>query len=206
MKVSRAQLLRADRQSFIEMARNSNGALKARADGTLPLDDEFKSLHHNMEVMYFVLPVAGKGKGKGKSKENQRGGGKKRWKRKNEGHDKDEAPDPKKAKITRDPIPNALKGMHGRTPDNKPICFNYNLGKCKMGSKCKFLHVCCKPGCYKPHPMTEHASDLDEWLCTGNVVVQQSVAHAEVRSPLPSAASFPVNASLPREFCLEICA
>ena len=147
-RVSRAQVLRADRQCFLELARICNGCLKPDATGALPLDREFEKMESNLSVMYFLLPVKGKGKGKPTEKGNPR-------KRTTEATGEGKA---KKAKITRDPIPEALKGMHSRTPDNKPICFNYNLGKCKAGAKCKFKHVCCKPGCYKAHTMSEHVS------------------------------------------------
>ena len=149
-KVSRAQVLRADRQSFVELAREHNGAIKAKADGSLPLDAGFQSLDRNTEVMYFLLPTPGKAKGKGKGKERPK-------KRKHENDDSHG----KRQKLTRDPIPEALKGMHSRTPKNKAICFNFNLGKCAKGAKCKFAHVCCKPGCYKPHPMIEHDSSME---------------------------------------------
>ena len=146
MRVSRAQILRADRQAFVEMAREYNGSLKARPDGSLPLDDAFKSLPRNTEVMYFLLPVAaGKSKGNGKST----GKGNKR-----KGVFKQDDTPKKKAKVTRDPIPEELKGCHSRTPKNEPICFNYNLGRCK-NKKCKFHHVCCKPGCYGKHPIAQ---------------------------------------------------
>ena len=100
MRVSRAQILRADRQAFVEMAREYNGSLKARPDGSLPLDDAFKSLPHNTEVMYFLLPVAaGKSKGNGKST----GKGNKR-----KGVFKQDDTPKKKGKVTRDPIPEEL--------------------------------------------------------------------------------------------------
>ena len=115
--------------------------------------------------MYFLLPVKGRGKGAGKKGDrhgtgqgttgNGQGTGKKRT------TGTDDAPG-KKIKVTRDPIPEALRGMHSRTPDNKPICFNFNLGKCKAGAKCKFKHVCCKPGCYKAHAMVDHDSSSVE--------------------------------------------
>ncbi|CAE7223179.1 unnamed protein product [Symbiodinium sp. CCMP2592] len=133
-RVSRAQVLRADRQCFLELARVCNGNLKPGPDGSLPLDKEFEKLEFNTTVMYFLLPVKGQGKGGGKAEKE--GKGRKRTKTTND----DESPN-KKAKITRDPIPEVLKGMHSRTPDNKPICFNFNLGKCKAGAKCKFKHV-----------------------------------------------------------------
>ena len=154
VKVSRAQLLRADRQAFVELARLCNGCLKARSDGTLPLDTEVARLHNNVEVTYFLLPTQGrKGPNKG------RGKGEKRKRTHNE---EDTSANTKKSKISRDPIPDALRGMHSRTPANKAICFNYNLGKCTKGSKCKFAHVCCKPGCYKPHPVSEHSDSSAE--------------------------------------------
>ena len=56
----------------------------------------------------------------------------------------------------REPVPQALKGMHSRTPQGDPICFGYNLGTCKQGSSCSRKHVCAVPGCYKNHPQTEH--------------------------------------------------
>eukprot|EP00439_Symbiodinium_sp_Y106_P076014 s3923_g15.t1 len=158
-KVSRAQVLRADRQCFLELARVCNGNLKPDSTGVLPLDKEFEKLEFNSSIMYFLLPVKGRGKGLGKHKDGPgqgiagtgTGNGKKRT------TNADEAPG-KKAKVTRDPIPEALRGMHSRTPDNKPICFNFNLGKCKAGAKCKFKQVCCKPGCYKAHALTDHDS------------------------------------------------
>ena len=146
MRVSRAQILRADRQAFVEMARVHNGSLKARPDGSLPLDAAFEDLPRNTEVMYFLLPVA-VGKGKGSGKTNGKGN-----KRKSFGKDDDSAK--KKGKLARDPIPEELKGCHSRTPKNEPICFNFNLGRCK-NKNCKFRHVCCKPGCYGKHPISQ---------------------------------------------------
>ncbi|CAE7487060.1 ubiad1 [Symbiodinium natans] len=158
-RVSRAQVLRADRQVFVELARRANGGLKALADGSLPLDAEFRNLPGNTEIMYFLLPTPEKGKGKGKGKGD---------KRKHSG-DGDEGGDKKKAKTTRDPVPKELQGCHSRTPKNKPICFNYNLGKCKKGKACKFEHVCCRPNCYGKHPFSQcpkanEAADATLWL------------------------------------------
>ncbi|CAE7298793.1 unnamed protein product [Symbiodinium sp. CCMP2592] len=49
-KVSRAQVLRADRQCFLELARTCNGNLKPDARGVLPLDKEFEKLEYNQSV------------------------------------------------------------------------------------------------------------------------------------------------------------
>ena len=154
VKVSRAQLLRADRQSFVELARVCNGRLRKAPAGKLPLDDTVAQFHAMPEIMMLLLPTMQTGKGKGKG---NKGKGQKR-----KVEDESEASPVKKPKLTRDPIPEMLKGMHSRTPANKAICFNYNLGKCTRGNKCRFAHVCCKPGCYKPHPMTEHSDSSGE--------------------------------------------
>ncbi|CAE6963869.1 unnamed protein product [Symbiodinium sp. CCMP2592] len=102
-RVSRAQVLRADRQCFLELARVCNGNLKPGPDGALPVDKEFEKLEFNTSVMYFLLPVKGRGKGGGKQDRDGKG-------RKRKTHGDEDSPG-KKAKITRDPIPEVLKGM-----------------------------------------------------------------------------------------------
>ena len=131
-----------------------NGRLKKAPAGKLPLDDTIAQFHAMPEIMMLLLPTLQTSKGKGK---RNKGKGQKR-----KVEDESEASPVKKPKLTRDPIPEMLKGMHSRTPTNKAICFNYNLGKCARGNKCRFAHVCCKPGCYKPHPMTEHSDSSGE--------------------------------------------
>ena len=53
-------------------------------------------------------------------------------------------------------MPAALKGMHSKTPQGRPICFNFNMSGCSSAN-CSMAHVCCKPGCYKTHPVSQHA-------------------------------------------------
>ena len=63
-------------------------------------------------------------------------------------------------------MPRQLIGECARTSDNRPICFNYNLGKCdekvKPGQSCsRGVHVCCKNVgngvvCGGTHPLPEH--------------------------------------------------
>ncbi|CAE7304323.1 unnamed protein product [Symbiodinium sp. CCMP2592] len=74
-------------------------------EGVLPLDKEFEKLEYNQSVMYFLLPVKGKGKGSGKP--GDKGNGRKRT------HDTTGDGKNKKLKITRDPIPDALKVCTG---------------------------------------------------------------------------------------------
>ena len=53
----------------MELARERNGSIKAKADGSLPLDSGFQNLDRSTDVMYFLLPAPGRTKGKGKGKE-----------------------------------------------------------------------------------------------------------------------------------------
>eukprot|EP00435_Cladocopium_sp_Y103_P065975 s975_g28.t1 len=141
-KITQAQLLCADRQAFVRMSELFTGSLKPTTAAGKPLDPLVDKLESDMTVTYFMLPVpishgasassgdkADKDKKrpevptpraagnpnkfqKGVSKGNQKGGkGKKRG-----------------------PIPQALKGMHSRTPQGDAICFGYNLGSCKQGT------------------------------------------------------------------------
>ena len=66
---------------------------------------------------------SGKGKGKGKGAGKGKGGGK----------------GPLECK--------------SHTPSGEPICFRFNAGGCKEGSKCRFLHKCGK--CFGDHPLSE---------------------------------------------------
>ena len=158
-KVSQAQLLRADRQAFIRLSELHTGSLKSAVGAGKPLDPYVEKLEGDMTVTYFMLPVptshsassADKGDKDTKrpSPPNTKGGQtpKKFQKGSSKGGNKGKK---------RDPMPQALKGMHSRTPQGDPICFSYNLGTCKQGASCPRKHVCAVPNCYKGHPQTEH--------------------------------------------------
>eukprot|EP00435_Cladocopium_sp_Y103_P021104 s3819_g5.t1 len=128
-KVTQAQLLRADRQAFIRMSELFTGSLKTHVGAGKPLDPYVERMETDMTVTYFMLPIptshasastsdkADKKRTetpstqatqqpnkfqKGSSKGKQKGGkGKKR-----------------------DPIPQALKGMHSRTPQGGMLGFD----------------------------------------------------------------------------------
>ena len=160
-KVSQAQLLRADRHSFIRLSETFTGTLKTPCVAGMPLDPLIRKFDTDMSITYYMLPIpsssgstsdkADKGDKADKKRvesspkqtaapnKYQKGGGKGKTKGKK-----------------REPIPQSLKGMHSRTPQGDPICFGYNLGTCKLGSSCQRKHVCAVPGCYKNHPQTEH--------------------------------------------------
>ena len=152
-KVSQAQLLRADRQAFLRLNELSAGSLKPDATGKRALDDFIDSLHFDVSVTYFLLPIQNQS---GSSPTSPPTGAPKRI---IEHHG---TPPPKKQKKGgkgrgkgggRDPTPKGLRGGYTRTEDNRPICFNYNLNKCNDPS-CARVHVCTV--CRKAHPQTEH--------------------------------------------------
>jgi hypothetical protein len=155
-KVSQAQLLRADRQSFVRLSEMFTGSLKATTAAGYPLDPHIEKLYTDVSVTYYMLPIPSSQSSSSSEKTDKKrqdvvpkaattpnkflkGGTKGKGKGKK-----------------REPIPQALKGMHSRTPQGDAICFGYNLGTCKQGSTCQRKHVCAVPGCYKNHPQTEH--------------------------------------------------
>ena len=51
-RLTQAQVLRADRQAFVRMGEQVNGALKPQADGTKPLDGVIDALANDVSVWY----------------------------------------------------------------------------------------------------------------------------------------------------------
>lgn len=166
-QVSQAQLLRADRHSFLRMNELLTGTLKPQG-AVKPMDALFTGLHTDVTVTYFMLPtMSGSSTDKAASdKTTDKPGNtgasndKKRPGNNNAAQAKQGQPAKRnKGKgggKARDPVPQALKGMHSRTPEGKAICFSYNLGKCDKGAACVRERVCCVPQCYGPHPQSEH--------------------------------------------------
>lgn len=165
-QVSQAQLLRADRQAFIRMNETLTGQLKPQG-AVKPMDALFTALHTDVTVTYFMLPVALASNSSDKNDKPAASSVNDKAHSHNEKKRPASAPPPmpgnfakrnkgKGAGKNRDPLPASLKGMHSRTPDGRPICFSYNLGKCDKGSTCPRAHVCCVPNCYAAHPQLEH--------------------------------------------------
>ena len=158
-KISQSQLLRADRQAFVRMSELFTGSLRAPIAAGKPLDPYIEKLESDMTVTYFMLPMPTSHASSSTDKAEKD-------KKRPDAPNVKGAQPPKKvpkgnAKGSskgkkREPIPQALKGHHSRTPQGEAICFGFNLGTCKQGSKCPRHHVCSVPGCYKAHPQTEH--------------------------------------------------
>ena len=155
-KPTQAQLLRADRQAFQRLAELVvPPPYHANAAGVLPLDTGFDRLHTDVTVTYHMLPIP---MGRSRDDDTKRPSSSHINKTNKTGGKPGGSPSKSSkgsGKQKRQPMPQQLQGMHHRTPQNKQICFNYNLGKCK-DKKCQREHVCCVPGCYKAHPQIEH--------------------------------------------------
>ena len=156
-KISHTQLLRADRQAFLRLAETVSPPFTENAAGTLPLDDAFNRLDTDVTVTYHMLPIPVH---RTKDDDAKRSSSASTTNKPPKTGNKPQSSGGKTGKgkgkpNKRQPMPQALLNMHHRTPDQKQICFNYNLGKCK-DKKCAREHVCCVPGCYQKHPQIEH--------------------------------------------------
>ena len=157
-KVTQAQLLRADRHSFIRLSETFTGSMKAYTGAGLPLDSLIERFETDMSITYYMLPIpsqAGSSTDKVEKPDKKRVEPAAKQTAAPSKYQKGGAKGKSKGK-KREPVPQALKGMHSRTPQGDAICFGYNLGTCKLGAACQRKHVCAVPGCYKNHPQTEH--------------------------------------------------
>ena len=56
-KISQAQILHADRQSFVRLSEMFTGNLKASAAAGLPLDPLIEKFETDMSITYYMLPI-----------------------------------------------------------------------------------------------------------------------------------------------------
>lgn len=157
--VSTTQIVNADKQAWVRLA-ELLPSLKAKADGSLPLDGALDQLRTDPSVVFLLLPLP-------MTKQNT--ASKQPMKRGNEGHQdtpfKSKAKKAKggskgKGKKGEPKMPDELKGLKSNTSAGERICWNYNLKhqKCSFaaaGEACKRgRHVCMK--CEEAHPQYEH--------------------------------------------------
>ena len=161
-----AQVLRADRAAFTRIA-ESLASIKRKPDGALPLDKALDEIIQDPSVSFHLLPLKASeqddrkrkvyddpkkpddaNKLKKPFKENK---GKGKWK------DKDKV-GTKGAKFIK--MPKQLVGKASETGDGKRLCWAYNIDGCpnaEDGEECpRGWHLCCEPGCFKPHPLPKH--------------------------------------------------
>ena len=159
--VSLGQVLAADKELFVRAAHELDGKLQSPAGSSRPMDAAITSLSASQSVIQFLLPMplppppphpvkrphsateaasengASDQPGKGKKGGKGRGG-----KGKGSG-----------SKIT---IPD---GCSARDTQNRPNCFSFNLGGCKLrvtkGRCPRGMHHCWRTTCEGNHPYTE---------------------------------------------------
>lgn len=157
--VSMHQIIEADRQAFLVAARLTRGGILQRPDGTFPLENALSSARSDPMVTSILQPLPkpavplkraareedAYGERPGKAARTQSSS-------KTKGKGKGSKSTPRQA-----PVPKALAGLHGNTPQGDRICYNYNLSGCSLagaGASCaKGKHVCAK--CFESHPVSQ---------------------------------------------------
>ena len=155
------QILRADKEVFNHMGQNIADP-RPQPGGDRPLDAALMRALQDYKTSFHLMPLpksygsgwhsvsgatnqhetapGAKGKGKGKSKQKGKGSF---------------------------AAPKGFPDCVGRDAKGRPLCFNFNLGKCNqaaVGSSCgRGRHMCFKSGCFKPHAyIDEHKTDNKE--------------------------------------------
>ena len=171
-KVSVVQLLRTDRQAFMRMAEICNKGIQPLSNGVRPLDDAMNGMRNDSMVMFYMLPSQASSSSVSWAKHTN----------KRKQSDKSEVSNPpephhverpksagkgkgKKSKgsgCNSGKLTKCLKGCVACRDDGERLCFSFNLDGCsyaKAGEKCmKGWHLCCKRGCFLPHPQHVHPS------------------------------------------------
>ena len=173
-KVDVAQIERADKEAFRLMAERTRGGIRRDGTSVRPLDTAILQVLDDPDFRVALQPLPGSSRsaappGVKRSAENENDDG--RRKRKTTGQRLREmkqklqgtaADDGKKGEgkgKTR--MPSALIGKLSALPDGRRICFNFNLTNgcdaAPPGASCnRGAHVCCEPGCGKPHSLQSH--------------------------------------------------
>ena len=165
-KISVAQVLRADRAAFTRIA-ESLASIKRKPDGALPLDKALDEIIQDPSVSFHLLPLKASEQDDRKRKvyeDPKKPDDANKWKKpfkenkgKGKGQDKNKL-GTKGAKFIK--MPKQLVGKASETGDGKRLCWAYNIDGCPNaadGEECpRGWHLCCEPGCFKPHPLPKH--------------------------------------------------
>ena len=171
------------------------GDLHENEHGVRPLDDAFDRLHTDVTVTYHMLPVLQPQSSKPDGDKKQNDKKPQQQNVRTAPYNESDSPRNSRGKggkgggkskggRNRRPMPKGLIGMHSTTQDGRPICFNYNLGKCSKAD-CRRAHVCCVPNCYKQHPQIEHTRKTAANLSGKRARLEEadSSLHAAKESP-----------------------
>lgn len=141
--VSMQQAQDADRRLWSLVSEATRGKVAVQSDGTKPLEVEIKKAMYDNEVRFLLQPLPKPYKSDASDPPIKK------------------TPDVKKVKKDEDKnktfqLP---EGCTSHTAGGKPLCRNWNQGKCRFaqpGKRCKFgFHLCNKKGCERPKPFHE---------------------------------------------------
>lgn len=153
------QLLRADRQVFLYLARTV-ADIRPDAAHVKPLDTKIHEALRDYHTSFHLMPLP-MTQNYGAWKANQDSVKENPWEnRKGKGKSKNKGKGSSMA-------PRGMVGCVGRDNKGRSICFNYNLSECKGaadGAACsRGRHVCFKANCFKPHQFCKaHASEMPQ--------------------------------------------
>ena len=138
-KVSHQQMLNADAQLFVRLAELTRSGIQAVATGR-PLDAVWSQAVSDPDVLHLIQPMPTPPPSHKEHRSQPYGPTPRRLKGEGKG---------KKGGV----LPLALKHGVANTKNGKPLCFDFNLGKCTRkvtrGACAKGLHLCCMKDCQK---------------------------------------------------------
>lgn len=152
------QCKEADKLIWTKLSELTRGNLKVNTDGTLPVQIQFETLMVSPDVLLLLqpLPQAHAPPPRPGPYDNPKGDRRKGGK----GNPKGDNPKGGKSSGAAPQLPD---GCVPKNSDNKPICFNYNWGRCRRaaaGKRCdRGFHVCFKDKCFKHKPYIECTHD-----------------------------------------------
>ena len=149
-QTSMEQCKEADKVLWTMLAERTRGNVKVTAAGK-PVQDQFVALSVSTEVLLLLQPLP--------SPPTARPGPYDKVSVKGDGKTKDEKGKGKSDKKGKGGI-SLPENCTAKTPEGKPICFNFNYGRCKraqVGKRCdRGYHVCFRCYANKPHNECTH--------------------------------------------------
>lgn len=163
-----AQVLKADREAFAYLSQNCDDI---RPQGIVkPLDTLLDQALRDYQTTFHLLPLPKEqfvSNLRYKNEQTDRSsGGAASWSgntSKTKGKGKNQSKSGKG--FGSNAAPKGFIGCVGRDPKNRPLCFDWQVGKCQLapaGGACpRGRHNCFKGGCFKPHRFCDaHPEDM----------------------------------------------
>jgi len=142
-------VLRADKELWMKAFDRCKSNIRVDTAGQYPLDKALLDLYNAPEVVFHLLPTPGGSTKRPRSPDADavKPAAKAAPKAGNHGAPKRA---PKKPKVERTKVPEALKGFSGVNKDKLRICYNYNLPHgCANSTHEKDGHTRCVKGCHE---------------------------------------------------------